>query len=200
MVGDFVAASSPITVTSSVAGKVATWSVVGIPFAGPQGNVASVAWDPSTGQFACSTVGIDSRYIVIDLGDLSTDGTITESLNLLLDDGVYFGIGEELAEQVDVPGAPAAPAVTLAVPHPNPARDAVNLEFSLPAPSRVRFAAYDVAGRGLTVFADGDFTSGAHVVRWDLHDAAGVRVAPGLVIVRMDTPLGTRTRRVLVVR
>ncbi len=199
LLGDIAGLSSPVTVTSSVAGRVATWSVVGVPFARGVDSVA-VQWTPGSGTFTIATVvGADSRCVVLDLGDLGGDGTINVSLDQHLNDGIVFSLGEELTGTLGVP-APATLALAFAPPRPNPAHGAATLEFALPAAGHARVVAYDLAGRRLATLADGEFASGTHAVRWDLRDAAGAGVPAGLVFVRLETPAGTRTRRLLVAR
>jgi hypothetical protein len=200
LVGDVNGASSPITVGSSVAGRVATWSVAGTPFADGPSNSYAIAWNAASGQFTTSALsGNDSRCIVIDVGPLGSDGTITLSLNQHLNDGIVYSLGEELTGTLDAPAA-ATPALELAPPRPDPARGTSTLVFGLPSPGYARMLAYDVAGRRLATLADGGFAAGTHAVRWDLRDASGAAMPAGLVFVRLETPAGTRTRRLLVVR
>jgi hypothetical protein len=199
LLGDISGLSSPVTVTSSVAGRVATWSVVGVPFARGADSIA-VQWTAGSGTFTiANVVGADSRCVVLDLGDLGGDGTINVSLDQHLNDGIVFSLGEELTGTLGVP-APANPALALSPPRPNPAHGAATLDFTLPASGHVRMVAYDLAGRRLATLADAEFAAGAHAFRWDLRDAAGAGVPAGLVFVRLETAAGTRTRRLLVTR
>jgi hypothetical protein len=199
LVGAVNGQSSPVTVTSSVGGRVATWTVVGETFAFGPNNAFPIDWDPAAGQFRTNALsGNDSRCIVLDLGDLRTDGTITVSLQQYLADGIVYAFGEELSGSLGVPEPEAGTALRLAPPRPNPAREGVALEFALPAASHVRMAAFDLAGRRLAILANGEFGAGTHDVPWDLHDAAGARVRAGLVFVRLETRDGERTQRLLV--
>jgi len=201
MVGAVNSASSPITVASSVAGRVATWSLVGQPFAISSDNSGPITWDPSSGEFSTTaTGGNDSRGIVIDLGDLRSDGTVTVSLSQALADGIWFAFGETLGGTTAVPAGPAGGAVALLAPRPDPAREWADLAFTLPAPAHVRMAAYDISGRRVATVADADFAAGTQTVRWDLRDASGARLRPGVVLVRLEVQGTTRTRRLLIMR
>jgi hypothetical protein len=200
MLGAINGLSSPVTVTSSVPGRVATWTVVGHPFDWGPGNSTEVSWDATTGSIMTNApVGIDSRCIVLDLGNLSTDGDVTISLNQHLNDGILCAFGEEIDETLAVPLS-GSPGLALAAPRPNPACAEAALAFDLPAAGRVRLVAFDLSGRRLATLADGMFAAGGHAVRWDLRDSAGARVAAGLVFVRLETAQGALVRRLTVVR
>ena len=201
LVGAVNGQSSPVTVTSTVAGRAATWTVVGNPFDLGPTNSFPITWNAGTGTLTTTALsGNDSQCIVLDLGDLRTDGTIAVSLQQNLNDGIVYAFGEELLGALDVPVAKAGGRAGMAPPRPNPARESVALEFSLPASGRARLAAYDLAGRRLATLAEGDFAAGAHARAWDLRDAAGARLPAGLVFVRLETPGGTLTRRLLIAR
>jgi len=199
MVGAVNSISSPVTVTSSVAGRVTTWSVVGVPFAYGATNSYAIAWNAPAGQFVTNaTSGNDSKCIVIDLGPLGSDGTINVSLNQHLNDGIVFSLGEELTGTLGVPPPPAPHALDLARPVPDPARSGATLAFTLPSAGPARLEVFDLAGRRLATLADGAFPAGTRAVRWDLRGAGGARVRPGLVFARLTTPDGVRTRRLVV--
>lgn len=100
-VGAVHANSSPITVTSSVAGAVQTWTQTGSAFDFGPSNAFPIAWNAASGTFTtAATIGNDSKVIVIDVGSLSQYGTITLSLNQHLSDGVIFAFGEQVAAAV----------------------------------------------------------------------------------------------------
>jgi hypothetical protein len=199
MVGAVNGFSSPITVTSSVPGRVATWTVVGA-FAYGLSNSFSITWDAGAGIFVTAgPIANDSKCIAIDLGDLESDGTITVSLSQWLDDGILFALGEEWLSDVAVPQGSTG-AVTFHPLHPNPARSSSTLAFSVPATSRARIELFDVNGRRLATLADREFDAGHHTVNWDLRDDAGAPVPAGLVFARLSTPTGALTRRLLVTR
>jgi hypothetical protein len=88
--------SSPITVTSSLPGAVATWPDIGQTFDLSPSETSQISWDPSAGQFTTAApVGNDSRGIVVSPGDLRQYTSITISLAQHLDDTVLFSIGQE---------------------------------------------------------------------------------------------------------
>mgnify|MGYP000623793709 CR=1 FL=1 len=95
LVGAVAGSSSPVTLTSSVPGRVATWTQVGGTFPFSPVESFAIDWSAPVGKFFTGAIaGNDSRGIVIDLGDLRTDGTITVSLLQYLNDGIYFALGD----------------------------------------------------------------------------------------------------------
>ena len=94
-----------------------------------------------------------------------------------------------------VTGVNGPPAAELAAPRPNPARGAVRLAFPADAAADARLEILDVAGRLVRSWtrsaAAGDFV-------WDLTDASGRRVAPGLYLARIAGAGESGNRRLIV--
>jgi len=201
MVGAINALSSPVTLSSTIAGRVQTWTVVGSPFDYTPSNSFPVSWNAGSGVITTAAAsGNDSRCIVLDLGPLTSNGDITISVNQHLNDGIVFALGEELAGTLDVPGGPTRLGLDLAPPLPNPARGALALQFTLPAGQHVRIGAYDLAGRRIAEFADGDYRAGTHTLNLNLLGADGRALPAGLCFLRMETAAGSRVRRLAIVR
>lgn len=99
------------------------------------------------------------------------------------------------AGTLGVEGAPLA--LSFAAPWPQPARGGASFRFALPARGEATLELFDAAGRRVTVLADGPHEAGEHTLRWDGRDAGGVRVAPGLYLVRLTAGGRTLTRRVV---
>lgn len=69
---------------------------------------------------------------------------------------------------------------------PNPTRDAVAIEFSVPTSCDVRLAILDAGGRVVRVYGAAGLPAGAHDFRWDLTDAGGRRMGPGVYPYRLE--------------
>lgn len=95
---------------------------------------------------------------------------------------------------------PSAPGAVRFVAGPNPARGASALQFTLPAAGNVRLDVFDLSGRRMATLEDGPLGPGVHVDTWDLRDASGTRVAPGLYLARLSASGVNEVRRVIVVR
>lgn len=93
-------------------------------------------------------------------------------------------------------GSPAS--LTLHQSYPNPARSYALIRFSLPRAASVRIGVYDLRGALVKVLAEGAFAEGEYELNWDLRDARGNPLPPGVYIYQMDAA-GTRIHRRLVV-
>jgi hypothetical protein len=89
-----------------------------------------------------------------------------------------------------------AAVLALARPQPNPSRSTTLLRFSLPAAGRARLEIVDVSGRRLGNF-EGDFPAGPQEWRWDGRSPDGGAAGAGLYFVRLATPWGNRTERMV---
>ena len=94
----------------------------------------------------------------------------------------------------------AGPAqLALARPLPNPSQGTTLLRFSLPAAGHARLEVVDVSGRRLGNF-EGEFPAGPQAWRWDGRGSDGSASGAGLCFVRLVTPWGTRTERLVRLR
>ena len=122
-------------------------------------------------------------------------------------DGKFFGsISRDVIERVVstlllvADGTSVPQTVSLAAPHPNPARTWAALRFGLPRNAAVSIAIFDVTGRLVRELAGTQFAAGEHALTWDLCDSGGAPVSSGLLFVRMNADGLTRTGRLVVVR
>ena len=76
--------------------------------------------------------------------------------------------------------------------------DRLFLTMQLGGPSTIW--AYDLAGRRIRVLVQESLAAGRHHLRWSGRDQRGRRVASGIYLVRVSTPEGTATARVLLSR
>ena len=98
-------------------------------------------------------------------------------------------------------GEPVIPEqLQLAAPSPNPTRAGADIRYALPRAADIRLGVYDVAGRRVRVLESGRQAAGAHVVRWDGRNAAGVETSSGLYFVKLDAEGRDLTRAVVRVR
>ena len=104
-------------------------------------------------------------------------------------------------EVADAP-RPAAGALELAAPWPNPARGDVALDLRLPSAAAVRLEAFDLAGRRVATIASGTRPAGEWRVRWtpERAGADGRRLAPGVYLVRVRIGSLAATRRIVLIR
>ena len=86
------------------------------------------------------------------------------------------------------------------VSSPNPASKVAMLRFTLASGGRTRLAIVDAAGRLVRTLADGESAAGEHARTWDMRDAMGMTVRPGLYFARLDAADARLTRKIAVVR
>lgn len=102
--------------------------------------------------------------------------------------------GAAPAVQADEPSL----VLALSSPWPNPARRTARMALSLPRPTDVHIAAYDVSGRLIRTLVARTEEAGVQDVVWDLQDATGRPVAAGVYLVRARLGTQTFTRRLAV--
>jgi len=74
---------------------------------------------------------------------------------------------------------------------PNPAKDILNLEFSLPKKEVVNISIYNVIGQQVISLADGEYSPGMHLITWNMIGKTGKKVPRGTYFCTMKT--GSRT-------
>ncbi|MGQ0721158.1 MAG: S8 family serine peptidase [Candidatus Eiseniibacteriota bacterium] len=122
----------------------------------------------------------------------SADLPLTANFDLVLSGANVVGVEE----------AQFVPSTfALAAPRPNPVRDAVTLEFDVPAGGEpVRLGVFDLMGRQVATLADGSVAAGRHAISWNGRSSTGERTAAGVYFVRLDAPSGSWTRKVTLLR
>jgi photosystem II stability/assembly factor-like uncharacterized protein len=70
--------------------------------------------------------------------------------------------------------------LTLNQPFPNPARTRLNIHYALPRQIRVTLKLYDIAGKLVTTFANGDQKPGYYNLTWNREDTKGRTCACGV--------------------
>jgi hypothetical protein len=83
---------------------------------------------------------------------------------------------------------------------PNPTSKASTVTFGLSRAERVAVGIYDLNGRQVKSVASSAFNAGMHTLAWDLRNASGERVGPGVYFVRVVAAEGARTARFAVLQ
>ena len=161
------------------------WSAHGI--GGPWLAVAHALANSGNFTWSVPATPTDSALVRVSAYDraLNASSATSPAMFTILDN---VGVGEN------------EPAVlALARPMPNPAHGPATLRFSLPAAGTARLEVLDVSGRRVWGYAQA-LAAGPHSIAWDGRDDAGRRLGPGLYLVRLVTPWGTRGARLARVR
>jgi hypothetical protein len=93
-------------------------------------------------------------------------------------------------------GAGRGTGLALWPPQPNPGPGATQLSFTLPEAGQVRLEVLDLTGRRLWERA-AELGPGLHAVRWAGSRETGGRAGAGVYFVRLVTPWGSRTQRLV---
>jgi hypothetical protein len=97
-------------------------------------------------------------------------------------------------------GASLVPsAMSLAVA-PNPVRRSAAIRWQVPAAGRTRLAVYDVGGRLVRTLADRVIEPGTYTTVWNGTDDEGRSMANGTYLYRLETDLGLRTTKAVLLR
>ena len=96
-------------------------------------------------------------------------------------------------------GGERDPELGLDPPAPNPFRRGTTLRFSLPVRAHARLSVHDLQGRRVATLVDGVREAGRHSVRWDGRGDGARSARAGVYWARLDTPGGSRIRKLLVI-
>lgn len=97
-------------------------------------------------------------------------------------------------------GSPTDGALRLALASGNPLVDGASalVRFSLPQSGTVKLCVLDPSGRRVRTLLDARRDAGTHSIAWDRRDDAGRAVGSGLYLLRLTSPAGDRTLRLVV--
>ncbi len=84
--------------------------------------------------------------------------------------------------------------------YPNPFNAKTTIHFSLGGPGEVTLSVFDLLGRRIRVLQSGFLNAGAHSIVWDGANEAGKVVASGIYFYRLESPEGSRTMRMLLLK
>ena len=83
--------------------------------------------------------------------------------------------------------------------YPNPFNPVTNIAFTLADAGQVSLIVYDVAGREVARLVDGHVASGTHNITWD-SKAATAAFASGVYFYRLQTPVGFKVRKMVLMK
>jgi len=124
-------------------------------------------------------------------------GWVIQENNLLGDPALTFVIGQTGIEggQEDIPLQPA-----LGAPSPNPVSGSCSLSYDMPVSGAASITVYDLTGRVVRNVYSGSLPVGTGNVVFDGNDHSGNQLPPGCYPVVMNSPSGTATTMMVVVR
>jgi hypothetical protein len=146
------------------------------------------AWAERTFQldeFVALTNRVQLRFIAEDIAP----GTLIEAL---VDD--FTLIVEEATAGLSAP----VPVTGFALQRiaPNPARDAAEMRFAVPAPTKVQLEIFDVSGRLVRTLLREPVAAGEHRITWDGRSGTGRPAGSGVYFARLVAPGFSQVRTV----
>jgi serine protease AprX len=96
------------------------------------------------------------------------------------------------------PGSGSPGAARLNWAGPSPFRFRTQINYTLPAPGRVKLAVYDLAGKLVKTLASGVEPAGVKQLYWNRTDDAGKQVACGVYFCRFQTDDASASRKLVV--
>lgn len=191
----------------------------------PAADSLTTAWSaPNDGSRARNTATVTNRFgeafeharLVFNLADHdsicgATGGTVVETrwqngVEIVYVDALLPASGTAVVSvfpvsPADVSHAPKTFRLESPKPNPfSPARGALDLRFSLRTPGPARLALYDLEGRHVATLLDREAGLGTQTVSWNGTNTEGEAVRPGVYLLRLDSPDGTKKRKISVVR
>lgn len=127
-----------------------------------------------------------------ELLQIPTSATVKEIM-------VSSAEGQLMAASI-VAGVSLPSEFTLSQNYPNPFNPETNIEFALPSAARIRLTIYNLLGQEVSVAVEGEYPAGVHTVTWRGTDGNGGAVASGMYFYRLETPEGTLTRKMMLLK
>lgn len=154
----------------------------------PAGGTAAVSYDGAPGGNTHKVVTFG-----FDLGMSQNEGLLWQYLISALR-YTPTGVGGE------VPPALLPERVVLEPNAPNPFNPSTTIFFALPQAASAALRIYDLRGGLVRTLVDRELHAGRHSLHWDGTNDAGEGLASGVYLYRLETPIGTSTRRMLLLK
>jgi hypothetical protein len=145
--------------------------------------------------------GANAQWYKSASGDNWTfiESTIFTYAECVLGTTIFSARGDGLwvsAVPTSVPQPSPVPSrFTLGQNYPNPFNPATTISFGLPVRSHVTLTVYDVMGREVTALVDEELAPGTYTRQW-----TAARMAGGVYFYRLQTPVFTETKRLVLLR
>lgn len=110
---------------------------------------------------------------------------------------IYFSLPPDPSGVDEEPAPPLESG--LSPVFPNPIRDGATVRYSLRRPGRVALTLHDAAGRQVAALAGGHAEAGEHAIHWRRASGEGSRAHSGIYFLRLVTPEGTATRKIVLI-
>ena len=97
-------------------------------------------------------------------------------------------------------GISGSSTLSLEPAYPNPFNPVTRIAFTLPEPGPIRLVILNTRGQIVRILAEGAYPAGRHMVSWDGRDRGGRKVASGIYVYVLECRLGTRSKKMTLIR
>jgi hypothetical protein len=129
--------------------------------------------------------------------------TQADEFDYVISDGTYADTATVVVQMagsiVGVGDRPALRGVALRI-RPNPAHEAMQIDFQLGQPASVELAVFNVQGRRVATIASGRLAADVHSLRWNGRTADGTPLPSGVYMMRLRIDGEAITRRIVLMR
>ncbi|MFN0150365.1 MAG: hypothetical protein ACKVU1_06595 [bacterium] len=150
------------------------------------GSIGSLSWNlaytdtvPASGEY----------YYFVRLQQTDLDKTWSSPIWVEVNEATDVGLGQGLPLKVAL-----SPGV------PNPFNPLTKIAFAIPSEMKVDLAVYDLSGRRVATLVSGVRRGGEHEAYWTGTDDRGVEVGSGVYFARLETPLATESRKLVLLK
>ncbi len=151
--------------------------------------------EPNDSSFMWTVPDIDSKTARIRI--IATDAGLNQAANKSAANFTLWGTTSGL-DSGGLAGTPEG--IVLRTASGNPVKPGSEILFGLPETMRVSLNLYDVAGRRVQSLMDSERPAGYHVVQLARRSATGEKLVPGVYFVRIETPVGGATAKVVIAK
>lgn len=148
--------------------------------------------EPNDSSFMWTVPDIDSKTARIRV--IATDAGLNQMADESAGDFALWGTTSGV-DSGELAGTPEK--IVLRAASGNPIKPGSEIIFGLPETMRVSLDLYDVAGRRVQSLMDGERPGGYHIVRLPRRCASGEKLGPGVYFMRLTTPIGGATTKVV---
>ncbi len=130
-------------------------------------------------------------------------GLVTiDGLNEYVIESIEFGSAEGVMVHAEIAknGSELPADFALEQNYPNPFNPETQIEFSLPTPSQVELAIYNVLGQQVKVLAAGELPAGTHSLTWNGTDEGNRAVASGIYLYRLQAGTNVFSRKMMLLK
>jgi beta-lactamase superfamily II metal-dependent hydrolase len=146
-------------------------------------------------------VSADSYIYQTELGDGGTipygDGEVVGGHIVIEVNSTAYTINSDKSYPLESSGVEIAEQTLPFRAYPNPFASSTTVSFSLPVGEKADIGIYDVTGRLVRLFPGIEASGEVETVLWDGSSIDGRETASGLYFVRISSPLGGATRKVV---